>query len=51
MQLNYTYVMGSNKLGRWEKVRKGRAVLIIDALSEDEFRRWTPKRDFSWERT
>ena len=46
MQLNYPYVMGSNNLGRWEKVRKGRAALIIDALSEDNFKKWTPKRDF-----
>ena len=33
-------------MGIWEKVRKGCASLIINALSKDGFRKWTPKRDF-----
>ena len=46
MQLNHKYVVSKNGTGKWEKVRKHRPHLIIDGLSQDNFKNWTVNREF-----
>lgn len=46
MQQPFSFVKGKTGSNRWEKVRKGRSCTIIDALSRDDFRKWTVERDF-----
>ena len=45
MQLTRRYVKKRNGKEQWEKIRKGRPMLIIDALMSDQFNIWTMKRE------
>ena len=45
MQLTSRFVKKHNQKDKWEKIKKDRPKLIVDALMSDTFNIWTTKRE------
>ena len=46
MSMCYNFVKKRNKTERWERRKKARGPILLDALTHDEYGKWTPDQEF-----